>query len=119
MNNFKHTPVPWYAVERLTQDASNEWIGTVDILNKPNYTHDDIKILGYAVPYGGERFPTVDEARANGKLFAAAPDMLQAIIQAVSKLDGFDYENPTGYDASLVAKVRAELETVIEKAIKQ
>lgn len=74
MSDFKGTPGPWFVcdstMKRTTKDGHS---GTFDIINREQY-EIGMKVIGDVKPYGGN-FPDKDEAQANAKLIAAAPDM--------------------------------------------
>ena len=77
----KHTPGPWYHtgnVENVGTDFL--WCGQVQPLREPRRYVGDICNIQSCDHIQGI---TVDEAQANARLIAAAPDMLDACRQAL------------------------------------
>lgn len=76
--NFKGTPGPLYIHDGTQLNEQGKIIGCFDIIDKPGY-EKNVKAIAQFFPYGKDRknnFPDVEEARANAKLYAAAPDMI-------------------------------------------
>ena len=69
-----HTPGPWHVV---TIDGS---IGSVEA--------EDGSAVAQAQPRGTLRNPDHNERRANTRLIAAAPELLEALIDLVDACDG-------------------------------
>lgn len=77
MSELKHTPGPWYAV-----NYADFW----DIQDDPHYGKTDLLDAH-----------TCDQAEANAKLMAAAPELIKALItlkEWVGKLPDWEGEDP-------------------------
>jgi hypothetical protein len=87
MSEFKGTPAPWFVCDSTGKHSQKEgkYTGTFDIINRKQY-EVGMKVIGDVKPYGGEHFPEHEEARANAKLIAAAPDMYEALIEVKKHL---------------------------------
>jgi hypothetical protein len=95
MSETKHTPGPWEA-ERLPQDAGSNvrpWVGRLSEYK-------------FAALTCGE---TQDEAVANARLIAAAPDMYEA-LKAVASLKGWDEREPVSATGRQVLAAIAKAE---------
>lgn len=84
---------PLYVSDNTTMDQNEKsknvkWIGTFQIQNRKDHVSDR-KIIGDVYPYGRgayTSFPTKDEAEAYARLFAAAPELLDACIEVLECL---------------------------------
>ena len=74
--NTKHTPGPWDAFKRGSQGVSN-------------YTSIEKDRREFARVYHGDRFI---DSEANARLIAAAPDLLEALRNALDVLGMNEYE---------------------------
>ena len=102
--NTKHTPGPW------RQSTAN-----------PNAVNKDGEkcAIGIATAHGTDDsnyaafFPSTDEARANARLIAAAPELLEACIEALSLFDNYPacWEAIGTYEVlnNAIAKAKATL----------
>ncbi len=73
----KHTPGPW-----LTTESTEHW-GRVNVTVQAAFTANEI-----ATAWQG----TTDVNRANARLIAAAPDLLEALNQVMSWIDNWSPE---------------------------
>lgn len=94
MSEVKHTPGPWIIVDNVQPPlpgyearSSAKHIGTFDIKTEPCEDHEVGLWLGAVHPYECSGFTSKEQAAANAKLIAAAPDMLEAIQCALNIKD--------------------------------
>lgn len=80
MSEMKHTPGPW---RFYTEPQPN---GCPIVGNGSGLM---LAMLAHSVNYPDQR----DEANANARLIAAAPDLLEALQAVVSQLEGHDLHN--------------------------
>lgn len=109
MSNPKHTPGPWVFDKVETSCGHCFRIGTQDQLTQPRVAKNapSYQCIYLYVDYGSH----AEEAEANAKLTAAAPQMLEALEYArmtladieVSKRKGYFVEAPK-IIASAIAK---------------
>jgi hypothetical protein len=74
MNEHKHTPGPWFMHDFAHPSVSSD-PGPQDVTVSCS-TPDTITVASM----GNALTATLDEARANAQLIAAAPDMLEALL---------------------------------------
>jgi len=97
----KHTPGPWKVASHKTKHGENFSIharkdGWCNILHGDRFLDQ-------------EKCPSVDEARANARLIAAAPDLLAACLAAKEWLDGWASAEPQlRVIGSAIAKAKGE-----------
>ena len=92
----KHTPAPWYRIPR--GDEWSRW-GRGDIGTKePKPETMDGDNWWTVASVNGLR----DEADANANLIAAAPELLEALIDAEAKLCVAEYHLDRGEDDSIM-----------------
>lgn len=70
----------------LTSKNGAKYIGTYD-LKTTEEINEETKWIAAVHPYECFGFPSKEDARAYAKLFAAAPDMLQALIDIKDEVD--------------------------------
>lgn len=92
--NIKHTPGPWIA--EGGDGHGNIWIGT----------KEGVYVAGTVLPIHGTTELSKEQAEANARLIAAAPDMLQALIDLRATLDPYDiqYGNQVDLIEGAIAK---------------
>lgn len=69
--------VPLYVHDGSRKKEDGSYTGTFSLITMPVYVKET-KTIGDVNPYGGS-FPSYEEAKAYAKLFAAAPDLLEAL----------------------------------------
>jgi len=89
---MKHTPGPWYPVE---------YAGYFDVQNGPLYSDTSVSNIEYD-----------ENAEANAKLMAAAPDLLDALIEARDFINSLVIEFPNDYE--ILTKIDAAINKSIE-----
>ena len=94
MTQFKHTPAPW----------------TVNPKAKTNIRHGNLTIANCSSTHDGSR---EEEEIANAKLIAAAPELLEALIECLEGVKELNGEYQDGWDdviekASLIIKKATE-----------
>ena len=99
MGETRHTPGPWHATNHFADDAmscncayvlSEGYAGSICDISVGN---------GLAISDGGNDAPPRDEAAANARLIAAAPDLLAALLVSQKEACG-DWCNPNAHSAS-------------------
>jgi hypothetical protein len=122
METFKGTPGPWFVIDSTGKHSqkTGKYTGTFDIINREQF-EVGMKAIADAKPYGGN-FPELEEARANAKLIAASPDMLEAIQCALNLKDlwsaqqhgtvSVDHEG----EMQALQKMQDKLEAALKKA---
>lgn len=70
--------VPLYVHDGAKEKDNGGFTGSLSIITMPHYANG-VKNIGDIHPYGGEGFPDYEEAKVYAKLFAAAPDLLEAL----------------------------------------
>lgn len=108
MSQTKHTPGPWYLIDDVQlpiqeNESSAKYIGTFNIKTKPLEAHDVGLWLAAVHPYECSGFTSKEEANANAKLIAAAPDMftelkdnhefLLQLYNAINNRNGLDFNS--------------------------
>jgi hypothetical protein len=89
MNDLKITPGPWFIHdETCWNELREKYVGTFDIRTNPegNPNADSLWIADVK-PYGMRGFTDRETAKANAKLIAAAPDLLDAAQYAIKCID--------------------------------
>lgn len=121
--NFKGTPGPLYIHDGTQLNEQGNIIGCFDILDKPGY-EKNVKAIAQFFPYGKDRknnFPDVEEARANAKLYAAAPDLLAAVEKALEIkqlwFPAGDYSVEHEGEAQALQSMFSALEAAYKKAL--
>lgn len=107
MKQFKHTPAPWYA--QIDWDNTKEFRPAIDVFSKVNVrTHiASLNTFAYLGDYMQE------EADANARLIAAAPELLDALMECLEGVKELNGEYQDGWDtviekASLIIKKATE-----------
>lgn len=91
MSEKKFTPGPWHVHDGTSRSKdSRGYVGTFDIKTSPKgELHNGTIWIGDTKPYDGPGFTDKETAHANAKLIAAAPDMLNALLDAKKHLEGY------------------------------
>jgi hypothetical protein len=115
MSDFKGTPGPWIIVSSVQPPAdgtklSAKHIGTFDIKTEARGWHDSGLWVAAVHPYECTGFPSEEEAAANAKLIAAAPDMLNYMILMKNHIEKYVSGNVSK------GEVLAEINAIINKA---
>lgn len=101
----KHTPGPW----RVEESTTLIW-GRCDPDDKTTY---GMGIPVAEVRLGSTRWngPTIgwNEAEANARLIAAAPEMLEALAKMVCEYDAWSGFNDDGFEDETISEARAAL----------
>lgn len=79
-----HTPGPWTVQDSTTIGKTGEWKGKVI---GTYCLYSDNLWLGSFMPYGINGFTDAETAKHNATLAAAAPDLLEALIEVVRLSD--------------------------------
>ena len=90
MSDLKFTPGPWFMIDNsgpYLLDDGESVIGTYDIANTESLLDKGYKKISSAYTYGGKPFPSVEQAKYNAKLMAAAPCMLAALQASIELAD--------------------------------
>jgi hypothetical protein len=117
----KYTPGPWFAIDDSDKNKKGGDIGHITIANQDQHGEDRIWI-GDAKIYGVANFPDKKTGIVNGRLMAAAPELLEAlqeILPYVNDLEAENFTDPSAgifQDAKLTKAVR-KIEEAIAKAI--
>jgi hypothetical protein len=101
VSNATHTPGPWEAVGNLVRSPMHQPEGLPRGVLISEFRD------GYSAPYS-------DEAKANARLIAAAPELLEA-LQLVAR-EVTDYVRPTSADSHLPTDIVAAVHAAIAKA---
>lgn len=109
MTDNKHTPGPWYPAHLADDDCSCDcrsivsggYAGSICIISVNN---------GIAsISEGGNDCPPLEEAKANARIIAAAPDLLEALELMVDIYDPDGLDICAATDARLaIAKAKGE-----------
>lgn len=100
----KHTPGPW-------------WLGTPrkdGYISVSGNKHDDLARVVWQMEDDRYCRSNSPEQEANARLIAAAPDLLEALIEALPYVESCEYDN--GYKLGAVAKVVRNMNAAILKA---
>lgn len=106
---LRHTPGPWkYNLENTHNDKSGR--GTIPIYPKtqPSHEYSEIAEVIYYGKYG----------KANARLIAAAPKMLEALIEDCKKSYNRDIDNPM-FKGNPLIKHKEIIEKVTGLSIKE
>ncbi len=76
----KHTPGPW---EVFIDDSGGKWTGWPLSIDATSITDKTVVRTGGQFPYKWDAKTSQTEAIANARLIAAAPDLLEALMDAV------------------------------------
>jgi hypothetical protein len=88
---MNYTPGPWYPVE---------YAGYFDVQNGPYYSDTSVSNIEYD-----------ENAENNARLMAAAPDILEALIEARTFINSLVIEYPNDYE------ILTKIDEAINKAI--
>lgn len=100
MKNNAHTTGPWLAPENKSQ-----------YINTRNIVGGDGKVFAHISFSHQSREMSDAEMRANAKLMAAAPDLLEALIEAEALLQRF-YESPSLASTSGAAAIDDSISSI-------
>lgn len=112
MSTTTFIPEPLFVYDS-TAKTDNGYHGTFDIINQDQY-RNGTKVIGNVMPYAGERFCTHEEAKAYAKLFAASPELLNALRKWVGDYEAYHKNEPT--DQKVMEAIYKEALAAIEKA---
>ena len=88
MTQTAHTPGPWKFID-ATQVAAMQYAPKCVIRAGTK------QLAAFSWNDKSPHFPTKYEAQANARLIAAAPDMLEALIEAKSELRDYGPDHPS------------------------
>lgn len=104
------TPGPW-----VPEISVDEWGLSVIASDEPNYISNPTRgQVCHVSVVAGASGDNPDLARANARLIAAAPDLLEALIEALPYVESCEYDS--GYKPGAVAKVVRNMNAAILKA---
>lgn len=105
---------PLYVIDETSErvDAKTgeiNYVGSFEIVNTPR-REEESKIIAYVHPYGLKKWPNKDEAESYARLFAAAPELLDAANNLIADLTGGDYPewpNSVNILQNIIDKIKA------------
>lgn len=100
MSEQKHTPGPWFVLDRVSQNDSRSLIYS----QREEYTpSEDVALVGAVSP---------NEQQANAKLIAAAPELLEALKETKASIERM----PKGIGRGAMAPLYEQVCNAIAKA---
>lgn len=104
----EHTPGPWF-VHDFADPAVSSDPGPEDVTVSCDHPATiTVASMGRAMT------ATLDEARANARLIAAAPDMLEALREAQAVLSDYYRADPYESDRQALAAIEAAIAKAVE-----
>lgn len=97
-----HTPGPWYPGHFVDDDHSCNCTGIVSEhgpMGGIASVHID---NGKAIGDGGNDAPPLEEAKANARLIAAAPEMLEALMQVRRFVEAHDHDETAPFALGII-----------------
>jgi hypothetical protein len=115
MNNTQHTQGPWFTSEpKVSEIADGQTYFSIGSRN-PERRGIVYVMPGFFYPHSVQ---TPEEMAANAKLIAAAPEMLEALIEAVSTIKHLRDNEKEYISVASVNMSLSEIEKAINKATK-
>lgn len=99
----RHTPGPWQ-VPHFATDSPCECRSVVALACYPGAICEIFADNGKSIGDGGNGAPPLEQAKANARLIAAAPDLLAACKLAIAAIKGREH---TGFLEDAIAKATA------------